>query len=233
MSHASQQLDEVLVETLLPLVPIGPPAESHDPGGRKLVERHELKPLLVEPDLEHVQQVFHKDPSRSGLSVQEVVRAKRFVGEVMVDHSAQAMSLVNKRLDVLTTIGTAAPLLGMFCFGNLMRECGVVDRLSDTAQNALINITTIFLGLSVGSKLSADKFLDKNTLGILLLGIVAFSIGTACGVLMAKLMNKLTKTPINPNGTVMRIINGVRNELYCTIRTKTMRSMAMNTDRIT
>ena len=79
----------------------------------------------------------------------------------------------------------AAPLLGMFCFGNLMRECGVVDRLSDTAQNALINIVTIFLGLSVGSKLSADKFLDLETLGILILGVIAFGIGTACGVLMA------------------------------------------------
>jgi oxaloacetate decarboxylase beta subunit len=93
----------------------------------------------------------------------------------------------------------AAPLLGMFCFGNLMRECGVVDRLSDTAQNALINIVTIFLGLSVGSKLSADKFLDLNTLGILLLGIVAFGIGTAAGVLMAKLMNKMQGgNAINP-----------------------------------
>ncbi|MEE8059248.1 MAG: sodium ion-translocating decarboxylase subunit beta [Pseudomonadales bacterium] len=93
---------------------------------------------------------------------------------------------------------SAAPLLGMFCLGNLMRECGVVDRLTDTTQNALINITTIFLGLSVGSKLSADKFLDLKTLGILLLGVVAFCIGTACGVLMAKLMNKLSSTPINP-----------------------------------
>ncbi len=92
----------------------------------------------------------------------------------------------------------AAPLLGMFCFGNLMKECGVVDRLSDTAQNALINITTIFLGLSVGSKLVASKFLDVNTLGILALGIVAFGIGTASGVLMAKLMNRFGGTPINP-----------------------------------
>ncbi|MEX0603075.1 MAG: sodium ion-translocating decarboxylase subunit beta [Marinobacter sp.] len=92
----------------------------------------------------------------------------------------------------------AAPLLGMFCFGNLMRECGVVERLSDTAQNALINITTILLGLSVGSKLMADKFLDAQTLGILGLGIVAFGVGTACGVLMAKLMNRFTKEPINP-----------------------------------
>lgn len=92
----------------------------------------------------------------------------------------------------------AAPLLGMFCFGNLMKECGVVDRLSDTAQNALINVTTIFLGLSVGSKLSADKFLDMNTLGILGLGIVAFGMGTAAGVLMAKLMNVFSTHKVNP-----------------------------------
>jgi sodium ion-translocating decarboxylase beta subunit len=99
---------------------------------------------------------------------------------------------------VALLLPAAAPLLGMFCFGNLMRECGVVERLSFTAQNALINITTIFLGLSVGSKLVADKFLDINTLGILGLGIIAFAIGTACGVLIAKLMNKLGGTPINP-----------------------------------
>ena len=92
----------------------------------------------------------------------------------------------------------AAPLLGMFCFGNLMRECGVVERLSDTAQNALINIVTIILGLSVGSKLMADSFLTFETLGILGLGIVAFGIGTAAGVLMAKLMNMVSKMPINP-----------------------------------
>ena len=92
----------------------------------------------------------------------------------------------------------ATPLLGMFCFGNLMHECGVVDRLSDTTRNALINITTIFLGLAVGSKLGADKFLDLKTLGILGLGVVAFGIGTASGVLIAKLMNKFSATPINP-----------------------------------
>ena len=92
----------------------------------------------------------------------------------------------------------ATPLVGMFCLGNLMRESGVVDRLSSTAQNELINIVTIFLGLGVGSKLSADAFLNVETLGILALGAVAFSIGTASGVLMAKLMNKLSKEPINP-----------------------------------
>ena len=93
---------------------------------------------------------------------------------------------------------TATPLVGMFALGNLMRECGVVDRLSKTAQNELINIVTIFLGLAVGSRLSADKFLTVETLGILALGAVAFSIGTAAGVLMAKLMSKMTGGKINP-----------------------------------
>lgn len=93
---------------------------------------------------------------------------------------------------------TASPLVGMFCLGNLMRESGVVDRLSNTAQNELINIVTIFLGLAVGSKMSADKFLTAETLGILALGAVAFSIGTAAGVLMAKLLAKFSSTPINP-----------------------------------
>jgi oxaloacetate decarboxylase beta subunit len=93
---------------------------------------------------------------------------------------------------------SATPLVGMFCLGNLMRESGVVDRLSNTAQNELINITTIFLGLGVGSKLSAEEFLNVETLGILALGAVAFSIGTASGVLMAKAMNKYSKDPINP-----------------------------------
>lgn len=93
---------------------------------------------------------------------------------------------------------TAAPLLGMLAFGNLMRECGVVDRLSNTTQNALINIVTIFLGLAVGSKLSAAQFLVPSTLGILLLGMVAFAIGTASGVIMGKLLNKISRQPINP-----------------------------------
>ena len=99
---------------------------------------------------------------------------------------------------VALLLPTAAPLLGMLCFGNLLRECGVVDRLSDTTQNALINIVTIFLGLAVGTKLSADQFLNLATLSILVLGIVAFSLGTASGVLMAKAMNAISKRPINP-----------------------------------
>jgi oxaloacetate decarboxylase beta subunit len=93
---------------------------------------------------------------------------------------------------------SAAPLLGMFCFGNLMRECGVVERLADTTRNSLINIVTIMLGLGVGSKLQAENFLTAETLGILVLGMLAFAIGTASGVLMAKLMNRLSSTPINP-----------------------------------
>ncbi|MBO5688743.1 MAG: sodium ion-translocating decarboxylase subunit beta [Lentisphaeria bacterium] len=92
----------------------------------------------------------------------------------------------------------AAPLIGMLMFGNLMRECGVVERLNQTAQNALINIVTIFLGIAVGSKLSADSFLSLQTLGILLLGCIAFCMATAGGVIVAKVMNLFIKEPINP-----------------------------------
>jgi oxaloacetate decarboxylase beta subunit len=92
----------------------------------------------------------------------------------------------------------AVPLIGMLTFGNLLRECGVVERLSKAAQNEIINIVTIFLGLAVGSKLSAESFLNAETLGILVLGALAFSIGTAAGVLMGKLMCKLTNGQVNP-----------------------------------
>ncbi|NWF39852.1 sodium ion-translocating decarboxylase subunit beta [Mariprofundus sp. NF] len=93
---------------------------------------------------------------------------------------------------------TAAPLIGMLTFGNLLRECGVVDRLSNASQNEIINITTIFLGLAVGSKLSAEKFLNVETLGILVLGMLAFAVGTAAGLLMGKLMCRLSGGKINP-----------------------------------
>lgn len=95
-------------------------------------------------------------------------------------------------------IPSAAPLMGMLMFGNLLKECKVVDRLSKCAANELCNIVTIFIGLTVGSKLSADKFLAKETLGILVLGLIAFSIATGAGVLMAKLMNLLCKEKVNP-----------------------------------
>jgi len=106
-------------------------------------------------------------------------------------------------LTVLTAcailLPSATPLVGSLMFGNLAKECGVANRLSDTMQNALMNIVTIFLGLSVGSKMEASHFLNLNTLGILLLGMVAFAFGTGTGVLMAKLMNKLDpKHPVNP-----------------------------------
>jgi oxaloacetate decarboxylase beta subunit len=106
-------------------------------------------------------------------------------------------------LSVLTMcailLPSATPLVGALMFGNLAREVGVIDRLSDTMQNALMNTVTIFLGLAVGSKMEARLFLNLNTLGILFLGMVAFSFGTAGGVLIAKLMNKLDKKhPINP-----------------------------------
>lgn len=115
-----------------------------------------------------------------------------------VDQKEKILFPILLLLLVALFVPSAAPLLGMFCFGNLMKECGVVDRLSETTQNALINIVTIMLGLAVGSKLSADQFLVADTLGILGLGIVAFCIGTASGVLMAKLMNLLSHQKINP-----------------------------------
>ena len=92
----------------------------------------------------------------------------------------------------------STPLIGAFAFGNFAKESGVVDRLSDTMQNALINVITIFLGLAVGSKLAADKFLVAETMGIMIIGLLAFSAGTAAGVIMAKIMNKFSKEPINP-----------------------------------
>ena len=95
-------------------------------------------------------------------------------------------------------IPDATPLVGALTFGNLLSESGVVERLAGAARNELINIVTMLLGLSVGSKLAAEKFLTPETLGILLLGLVAFAIGTAGGVLLAKGMNRISRDPINP-----------------------------------
>lgn len=127
--------------------------------------------------------------------------AERKIKMVQQRHVSQREKIVFPLLLLILVaflLPDAAPLLGMFCFGNLMKECAVVDRLSNTTQNSLINTVTIFLGLAVGSKLSAEQFLDLTTLGILILGMVAFAIGTASGVIMAKLLNKLIKEPINP-----------------------------------
>lgn len=120
------------------------------------------------------------------VQLREVSKAERIIFPILL------------LLLVALLLPSAAPLIGMLAFGNLMRECGVVERLSHTTQNALINIVTIFLGLAVGSKLSADQFLVKSTLGILVLGMVAFAIGTASGVLMGKLMNRFSRHAINP-----------------------------------
>jgi carboxybiotin decarboxylase len=95
-------------------------------------------------------------------------------------------------------VPAASPLIGMLMFGNFLRECGVTERLSKAAQNELINVVTIFLGISVGISMTGDRFLRLDTIGIMLLGVVAFLIATAAGVLMAKLMNLCSKQKINP-----------------------------------
>jgi len=143
-----------------------------------------LVPLIQPP----IMKLFTTEAERKIEMVQlrEVSKAERIIFPLML------------LLLVALLLPSAAPLLGMLAFGNLMRECGVVDRLSNTTQNALINIVTIFLGLAVGSKLSAEQFLVPSTLGILVLGMVAFAIGTASGVLMGKLLNKVSSQPINP-----------------------------------
>ena len=92
----------------------------------------------------------------------------------------------------------AVPLLGMLMFGNLLRECGVTERLSKASQNELNNIVVIFLGLTVGAKANAAYFLRAETIQIIVLGLIAFAIGTAAGVLMGKLMCKLTNGEVNP-----------------------------------
>jgi len=95
-------------------------------------------------------------------------------------------------------IPASTPLIGMLMLGNLFREAGVVERLSKTAQNELINIVTIFLGVSVGSKMSAEEFLTMQTIFIIVLGLLAFSVGTAAGVLLGKLMYVLSGGKVNP-----------------------------------
>jgi sodium ion-translocating decarboxylase beta subunit len=115
------------------------------------------------------------------------------------------VSKLERMLFPLTMLGlcilllpSAAPLIGMLALGNFLRECGVVERYSRAAQNEIINIVTLLLGLAVGSKLSADKFLTTETLGILALGAIAFCLGTAAGVLMGKVMHRATGGRVNP-----------------------------------
>ncbi len=143
-----------------------------------------LVPLIQPPIMKAL--TTEEERRTEMVQLREVVKAERIMFPLVLV------------LLVALLLPSAAPLIGMLCFGNLMRECGVVERLSDTTQNALINIVTIFLGLAVGSKLQAEQFLVPSTLGILLLGMVAFSIGTATGVLMGKLLNRVSSQPINP-----------------------------------
>ena len=143
-----------------------------------------LVPLIQPPIMRAL--TTEKERQIEMVQLREVSQAEKIIFPIML------------LMLVALLLPDAAPLLGMFAFGNLMKESGVVDRLSDTTQNALINIVTIFLGLAVGSKLMADKFLQPETLGILVLGMVAFAIGTACGVIMAKTMNLFSKNKINP-----------------------------------
>jgi oxaloacetate decarboxylase beta subunit len=128
-------------------------------------------------------------------------KAERAIEMKQLRHVSKSEKIIFPLLVLLICIlllPSATPLIGMLMLGNLMKESCVVDRLSDTAANSLINIVTIMLGTAVGSKLAADKFLNLNTIGILLLGLFAFCIGTAAGVLLAKLMNALSKDKINP-----------------------------------
>jgi len=105
-------------------------------------------------------------------------------------------------ISVMVLVGlilpSAAPLIGALMLGNLFRESGVVDRLFGAAQNELLNIVTIFLGVGVGATMTASNFLNWQTISILLLGLVAFSVGTAAGLLLGRLMNAVSRTPINP-----------------------------------
>ncbi|MFT2111480.1 sodium ion-translocating decarboxylase subunit beta [Marinomonas sp. 2405UD68-3] len=143
-----------------------------------------LVPLIQPPIMRAL--TTHEERSIKMVQLRSVSKAEKIVFPLVV------------LLLVAMFLPSAAPLLGMFCFGNLMKECGVVDRLSDTAQNALINTVTIFLGLGVGSKMSSEEFLNFETLGILSLGLVAFSIGTAAGIIMAKTMNRFADVKVNP-----------------------------------
>ncbi|MFP4363971.1 MAG: sodium ion-translocating decarboxylase subunit beta [Spirochaetia bacterium] len=120
-------------------------------------------------------------------------------------HQLRHVTKTEKIVFPLTVVGicvlllpSATPLIGALMFGNLIKESGVTDRIAKAAQNEMINLVTILLGLAVGSKLSADKFLTIETLGILALGLAAFAVGTATGLVLAKIMNFFTKEPINP-----------------------------------
>ncbi len=143
-----------------------------------------LVPIIQPP----IMRLFTNDEERKIMMVQKKPVSKR----------AKIIFPIVVIIMCILTLPDAVPLIGMLMLGNLMKESGVVDRLSNAAQNELINLVTIGLGLSVGMKMSSDQFLIPETLGILFIGIVAFIVGTAAGVIMAKIMNKLSGGKINP-----------------------------------
>ena len=128
-------------------------------------------------------------------------KAERLIEMKQLRHVSKTEKIVFPFLVLapcILLLPSATPLLGALCFGNLIKECGVTERLSHTAANEMINIVTILLGLTVGSKLAADKFLKLETLCIIFLGLAAFAVGTAGGVLLAKVMNWVCKEKVNP-----------------------------------
>ena len=143
-----------------------------------------LVPIIQPPIMKALTTV--KERKIKMVTLRHVSRLEKLVFPVMV------LTLA------IMVLPESTPLIGAFMFGNFLKESGVVERLNDTLQNSLINIVTIFLGLGVGSKLAADQFLVVDTLAILILGLTAFSVGTAAGVLMAKIMNLFPGTKINP-----------------------------------
>jgi len=143
-----------------------------------------LVPIIQPPIMKAL--TNEKERKIKMVTLRHVSRLEKLVFPIMV------LSLA------IMVLPDSTPLIGAFMFGNFLKESGVVERLNDTLQNSLINIVTIFLGLGVGSKLAADQFLVIDTLAILILGLTAFSVGTAAGVIMAKIMNKFPGTKVNP-----------------------------------
>ncbi len=143
-----------------------------------------LVPIIQPPIMKAL--TNEKERKIKMVTLRHVSRLEKLVFPIMV------LSLA------IMVLPDSTPLIGAFMFGNFLKESGVVERLNDTLQNSLINIVTIFLGLGVGSKLAADQFLVVDTLAILILGLTAFSVGTAAGVIMAKIMNMFPGTKVNP-----------------------------------
>ncbi|MEE8589419.1 MAG: sodium ion-translocating decarboxylase subunit beta [Sulfurimonadaceae bacterium] len=143
-----------------------------------------LVPIIQPPIMKAL--TNEKERKIKMVTLRHVSRLEKLVFPIMV------LSLA------IMVLPDSTPLIGAFMFGNFLKESGVVERLNDTLQNSLINIVTIFLGLGVGSKLAADQFLVVDTLAILILGLIAFSVGTAAGVIMAKIMNMFPGTKVNP-----------------------------------